>query len=207
MDGSLGMRARSLWKGAVGGRGSPGPGTEPAPQADVLAQAVEQATAGGRQPAPTGSAGGGGNAASASDADRALRRELETSLATIFTSAADAIVTVDASHRIVMFNRAAEQLFGCLAGTALGASASRFIDESLLAPDPDRDRRFGETGVGGWRLGEVTPLTARHSDGQTIPIEVTVTPASVRGEQVYTAVIRDASARVRMEEELREVNR
>jgi signal transduction histidine kinase/CheY-like chemotaxis protein len=40
-----------------------------------------------------------------------------------------------------------------------------------------------------------------------IPIEATVTPVTVRGERLYTAVIRDVSARVQMDGELREVNR
>ena len=43
----------------------------------------------------------------------------------IFTSASDAIVTVDEGQRIMMFNRAAEQLFGCSAGEAAGDAAGR----------------------------------------------------------------------------------
>jgi PAS domain S-box-containing protein len=153
---------------------------------------------------PSAAAGSEGDA----EADRAaLRREVDAALARIFTSAADAIVTMDANQRIKMFNHAAEQLFGCPASQALGVDASRFIVERLLTPEPDHDRREAETGVAGWRLGEVTPLTAVRSDGARIPIDATVTPAVVRGEQLYTAVIRDVSPRVRMDEQLHEVNR
>jgi PAS domain S-box-containing protein len=182
-----------------------------------VAQAVQQAvgvngSAGADAPHAGGSpalesGAGPEQAAAGPDEARTLRRELEASLAAIFTTASDAIVTVDAGHRIMMFNRAAEQLFGCPAGEALGQPAGRFVDEPLLSPDPDHSRRLAETGVAGWRLGEVTPLTAHRGDGRTVPIEVTVTPTTVRGDQVYTAVIRDASARVQMEAELREVNR
>ena len=66
----------------------------------------------------------------------ATRREMEAALARIFTQAADAIVTIDADQRIMMFNHAAEQLFGCPASEALGSHASRFVPEPLLDPGP-----------------------------------------------------------------------
>src|SRR4051812_13316179 len=109
MDGSLGRRARNLLMGAVGGRGVSRPTGERADRADILAQAVGQAAGGNGRVATPGSGSELDRAAPGSDEVQALRRELEASLATIFTSAADAIVTVDASHRIMMFNRAAEQ--------------------------------------------------------------------------------------------------
>jgi PAS domain S-box-containing protein len=203
MDGTLGKRALGLLRSVMGRRESDRSPTRPDPGLDVVEQAVERAIVGGAMPsAPAGAVG-------ASEADRAeaTRRELEAALARIFTSAADAIFTIDVNQRILMFNRAAEQLFGCPASQALGASASRFIPEQLLTEDTDRERRAAETGVAGWRLGEVTPLTALRSDGQRIPVDATVTPVTVRGEQLFTAVIRDVSPRVQMEEQLREVNR
>src|SRR4051812_25964020 len=104
MDGSLGKRALNLLRGAVGGRESHHP---PALRPDVLEQAVEQAVTNGHVPAST-PAVEMGRPDAPSDPARALRRELEASLAMIFTSAADAIVTVDDGQRIMMFNRAAE---------------------------------------------------------------------------------------------------
>src|SRR5215212_3581608 len=217
MDGALGRRALNLLKGAVGVRGTPTPYDEPMNRPDDLEHPVGHAgTTNGHDlrsdgASPTADGGGapehlGGAVAPCVSADE-LRRELQAALAAIFSSAADAIVTVDEQHRIMMLNRAAEQLFGCSNDEALGTSVDRFVSASLLTPDPDRDRRLAETGVAGWRLGEVAPLTAVRLDGGTIPIEATVTPVTVRGQQLFTAVIRDASARVRMEDELRQVNR
>ncbi|MGE3267786.1 MAG: ATP-binding protein [Chloroflexota bacterium] len=140
-------------------------------------------------------------------APAASRRELEAALARIFSTAADAIITVDADQRIMMFNHAAEELFGCAASEALGASLTRFVRLSLVSPDPGQAARQAETGVAGWRLGEVTPLQAIRADEQSIPVEVTVTPVTVRGEHLYTAVIRDATKRVQMEAEYRETHR
>lgn len=143
----------------------------------------------------------------AADSLLVVRREIEASLARVFNTAADAIVTINGAGRIVMFNAAAQQLFGCSADDAHGQPASRFVQEPLLGVDDDRTRRLAETGVAGWRLGEVTPLTAIRSDGSRIPVDATVTPVQVRGEPLYTTVIRDVSPRVQLETELREVNR
>src|SRR5215211_5584029 len=167
MDGSLGKRALNLLRGAMGGA-VPRPAREPAAEHDVLEQAVQQAAAANGHVAASSLATDPERDESGPDAQQALRRELEASLALIFISAADAIVTVDEGQRIMMFNRAAEQLFGCPAGEALGVCISRFIPEPLLTPDPKCERRFAETGVAGWRLGEVEPLTARRPDGQSL---------------------------------------
>jgi PAS domain S-box-containing protein len=206
MDGSLGKRALDLLMGAMTGRGFSSSSRRLHLEPDVLEQAVEQAAANGIVP-PSAASPSSDRAELPPDEALAIRRELEAALARIFTSTADAIVTIDVNHQIMMFNRAAEQLFGCPASEALGAASSRFIPEQLLTDDPEREQRFEETGVAGWRLGELTPLTGRRTDGQEIPIEATVTPVTVRGEQLFTVVIRDVSARLRMEEELREVNR
>ena len=196
MGGMLGKRALGLLQAVMGRREPGGSTTRSDSEPDIVEQAVDRVAV--RHAMPSAPVGANGDA----DVDRApaSRRELEAALAKIFTSAADTILTIDENHRIVMFNRAAEQLFGCSASQALGERASRFIPEQLLVSDADQGRRVAETGVAGWRLGEVTPLTAVRSDGQRIPIDATVTPVLVRGEQVFTAVIRDVTLRTRLDE-------
>src|SRR4051812_9889969 len=54
-------------------------------------------------------------------ADTALRESREQ-LAAIISSAMDAIITMDESHCITLFNEAAEKLFGCSATEAIGRS-------------------------------------------------------------------------------------
>jgi PAS domain-containing protein len=59
-------------------------------------------------------------------AEQGLRAS-EARLAAIIDSALDAIVTVDEGQRVVLFNGAAERLFGVPAAAAIGASLDRFI--------------------------------------------------------------------------------
>jgi PAS domain-containing protein len=51
----------------------------------------------------------------------------------IVQSAMNAIITVDAGQCIVVFNAAAEQMFGCSAAQALGSPLERFIPERFRA--------------------------------------------------------------------------
>jgi PAS domain S-box-containing protein len=197
MDGTLGKRALGLLQAVMGRREPDRSPRGPDPDLDVVEQAVDHVVLNGNAPTTAHDPSDG----------VATRREIEGALSRVFTSAADAIVTIDRDQRIMMFNHAAEQLFGCPAGQALGQYAGRFIPEPLLTPGPEQESRVSETGVAGWRLGEVTPLTALRSDGQRIPIDATVTPVTVRGEQLYTAVVRDVTPRIQMEDQLREVNR
>src|SRR5437868_1866638 len=56
-------------------------------------------------------------------------RESEARLAGIVKSAMDAIIAIDAEQKIVLFNNAAEEIFGCPASEAIGTSINRFIPE------------------------------------------------------------------------------
>ena len=51
----------------------------------------------------------------------------------ILESAMDAIITVDEAHRVVLFNAAAEQVFGVPQSEALGSPLDRFIPERYRA--------------------------------------------------------------------------
>jgi PAS domain S-box-containing protein len=193
MNGSLGSRVRAAWSALALGRVTP---AQPTATPKLPAASPDQASV--EVPLdPITAAPGVGQS-------EALRHELEAALSRIFASAADAILTVDAGGRILMFNRAAEQLFGCQASAALGQPLSRFCPALLTEPDEGQAQRLAETGVAGWRLGEIEPVQATHTDGRQIPVEVTVTPVTVRGQQLYTAVIRDVTRRVEMEARHRE---
>src|SRR6185436_5340806 len=55
------------------------------------------------------------------------RRSANEQFLGIIQSAMDAIITVDAAERIVVFNETAERMFRCRADEALGGALERFI--------------------------------------------------------------------------------
>jgi len=78
---------------------------------------------------------GVGIAIAAREVMRAERRsgQSQARLDAIVDSAMDAIVTVDGGQRIVLFNRAAEQIFGVHRDDAIGSPLERFIRSASAA--------------------------------------------------------------------------
>jgi PAS domain S-box-containing protein len=120
----------------------------------------------------------------------------------IVQSAMDALVTVTENQRIVVFNAAAEKMFGCSAAEALGGPLERFIPDRFRGAHRDYVERFARTGETARRMGHQTALRALRADGAEFPIEASISQASARGERLLTVIVRDITERVRAEAEL-----
>jgi PAS domain S-box-containing protein len=130
-------------------------------------------------------------------------RESERRLDAIVRSAMDAIITVDADQRIVLFNAAAEQLFGCDAADAIGGRLDRFLPERFRAAHRRHLEEFGRTGETARRMGPQITLSALRADGTEFPIEASISQATVEDQHLFTVILRDISVRVTAEAELR----
>jgi PAS domain S-box-containing protein len=98
-------------------------------------------------------------------AEEALRAS-QARLAAIIDSAMDAIITVDDQQRIVLFNAAAERMFGCPAAAVLGHRLGRLIPERFQARHEAHIRAFGATGTTSRQMGALGTLSAVRADGQ-----------------------------------------
>lgn len=127
----------------------------------------------------------------------------EAQLAGIVDSAMDAILSVDESQRIVLFNRAAEQVFRVRREEALGTSLDRFLPARFREAHRKHLEHFGRTGVTSRRMGDVTTLWALRSDGEEFPIEASISQAGVPGARHYTVILRDITRRKQAEDALK----
>jgi PAS domain S-box-containing protein len=137
----------------------------------------------------------------------------EARLDAIVDSAMDAILTVDAAQRIVLFNRAAEQLFGVRRDDALGSPLDRFIPQRFRGGHRAHVEKFGHTGVTSRRMGDQTTLWALRADGSEFPIEASISQAGEPGSRFFTVILRDITLRkqnedtmLRQQQELRELS-
>jgi len=122
----------------------------------------------------------------------------EAHLRSILATVPDALIIIDEKGVILSFSAAAEKLFGYAEEEVVGENVS------MLMPSPDRERHDGylknyrDTGVRKIiGIGRVT--TARHRDGNTIPIELSVGEAWVDGKRVFTGFIHDITQRQQAE--------
>src|SRR5262245_11996252 len=124
-------------------------------------------------------------------------------LQSIIDSAVDGIIVINDQGIVESFNRGAERLFGYAAADVIGRNVS------MLMPSPyreDHDRyiaRYLETHEARI-IGIGREVTARRSDGTNIAVHLSVGEMIIDGERKFTGIVHDLSARVRMEEQLRE---
>lgn len=130
--------------------------------------------------------------------------ESERRLQRIISSATDAIVSVDDQQNVMVFNAAAEKMFGCPAQQAIGRPLVQFLPQRFRATHEQHIRTFGETGVTARAMAAQNPLVALRSDGIEFPVEATISQITVGGQKLFTAIVRDISERKRAEEALRE---
>ena len=132
--------------------------------------------------------------------EQALRESKER-LAAIVSTAMDAIITVDEDHCIVLFNEAAERMFGCTAAEAMGQTIERFIPEYFRRAHPENILRFGETRSASRPMARLSSLTALRTDGSEFPIEAAISKIEVGGRKLYTVIHRDITERKQAEAE------
>jgi len=121
----------------------------------------------------------------------------------ILESAVDAIVVIDARGCIEWFNPAAERMFGYTEADMIGKNVN------ILMPSPYHEEHDGYMAryltTGEKKIiGIGRQVTGLRRDGSTFPLWLSVGEMQVNGERRFTGILADLSARVRMEEQLRE---
>ena len=137
-------------------------------------------------------------------ASPASMRDSETHLRSILATIPDAMVVIDETGHILSFSAAAERMFGYNEEEVLGENVS------MLMPSPDRERHDSYLenyrGTGDRKIigiGRVT--TARHRDGYTFPIELSVGEAWLDERRIFTGFIHDITQRQKVERRLQDL--
>jgi PAS domain S-box-containing protein len=131
-------------------------------------------------------------------------RQGEDILRSVCASSLDALVMIDGQGRALLWNPAAERMFGYTAAEMLGQPI-----HDLLTPAALRQRfqesfpTFQKTGRGA-AIGTIRELTARRKDGSEFPIELSLAAVQKGEEWHAVGVIRDMTGRKWAEEALRE---
>lgn len=128
--------------------------------------------------------------------------ESATRLASIINSAMDGIISVDARQRILLFNPAAEQIFGYAASEMIGTSIERLIPERFRQAHTKSFKRFGKSGAPHRTIATQSKLKGVRRDGSEFAIEASISGCMSGGKPIFTIILRDISERLRNEQEL-----
>ena len=145
--------------------------------------------------------------------DITLRRQAEDArlrsearMSGIVTSIMDAFVAVDADFRIVLFNPAAERMFGVRAGDMLGSGLDRLIPPRFLPTHNHHMGRYAQASVSSRAMGQASKVFGLRADGSEFPVDASIARLEVQGETMFTVMLRDISERERLDQMLQERN-
>lgn len=120
----------------------------------------------------------------------------------ILAISSEAIITVDASHRISSFSAGAEAIFGYTAAEILGHSLERLIPENLRDGHRSHVERFRQGEVRSRLMQDRGPIFGLRNNGEAFPIEASISKIETAAGVVFTAIVRDVTERRRAEDRL-----
>jgi PAS domain S-box-containing protein len=132
---------------------------------------------------------------SVNDRDAAVR------LAGVLDSAMDAIISVDSAQNIVMYNQAAQRIFGWTFEEARGQALTMLLPERYRAEHGGHVKRFGATGVTSRRMGGSTIVHGLRKSGEEFPVDASISQMDTGDGHLFTVILRDVTERVRAENE------
>lgn len=134
-------------------------------------------------------------------------RESQARLAAIVNTAMDAIISVNAEQRIILFNPAAEQIFGVASEEILGQPLVQFIPPESRGWHPEHVRYFAQTGESHQGMTSPRGVYGQRANGEKFPLEATISHSTVAGQKVFTVILRDITEQQRLEEQYRQAQK
>lgn len=146
--------------------------------------------------------------------DNTARRQEQLALkdanlraARILMVAEDAIVSIDADQKIILFNPAAEQMFGYRAEEVLGQGLDVLIPTQAKAGHAGHVDDFRRGKSASRMMSERAQVMGARRNGEVFPLEATITKVTVAGALTFTAHLRDVTERNRARDRLLESER
>ncbi|NQV57191.1 MAG: PAS domain S-box protein, partial [Rhodospirillales bacterium] len=119
----------------------------------------------------------------------------EDHLAQLITQAADAIISINADHNVILFNAAAERIFGYSRDEMIGANIARLLPTSAVDSHRKKIADFHKSGVGARLMGQRGEIQGRRKNGNTFAADASISLFETPDGPVYTAMIRDITDR------------
>ncbi|ACR32343.1 ATP-binding protein [Burkholderia glumae] len=126
----------------------------------------------------------------------------ETRLMGIIRASSEAIITIDESQTVLIFNPAAERIFGVPAADAIGGPLARFLPERCRAAHERHIARFGLAAASPRQMGRQQRLYGLRANGEEFPLEASISQLGDGAGRICTIVLRDVTERVRSDNAL-----
>lgn len=131
------------------------------------------------------------------------RKRAEEVFGEIVELAPDAIISIDAEHRIILFNRGAETIFGYGAAEVIGQPIHMLLPEQFRADHGAQIDSFDRSPIHSRRMNARGKLAGRRKDGTDFAAEASIGKLQRGGDAAFIVLLRDVSERELWEEQLR----
>jgi PAS domain S-box-containing protein len=130
-------------------------------------------------------------------------QESEAQLDPIFQSyqsIGESIVAVNDQQRIVLFNSAAEQMFGHTAASIIGRPLSVLLPKRFRRTHRKSVHNFGATEQRGQTMNIYRPVYGLRANGEEFLVECSISQVGISSKKLYTAILRDVTERKKAEQ-------
>jgi two-component system, cell cycle response regulator len=124
-------------------------------------------------------------------------------LAAIIGAMGDAVIAINADHRVIAFNGGAEELFGYDAEEVLGRPLDLLLPPERLAGHADRIEDFAREGTATRRMATREVVEGVRRDGTRFAAGATIASLADDGDWIGVAILRDISRQVASHDELK----
>lgn len=120
----------------------------------------------------------------------------------ILNTAMDGIISMNVRQEIILFNNAAEEIFGFRAEQVLGQPIEMLIPRRFRQSHRESIEQFGRDAIPVRRMGHQRTVSALRSNGDEFPIEASISQTEIAGEKVFTVILRDVTEAVRHRQQI-----
>ena len=114
-------------------------------------------------------------------------------LSSVIDAAMDAVISTDDRQRIIMFNAAAESMFGYRAQDMLGESIDRLIPPRFQMAHQHHVEDFAKSDRTKRVMGAIGQLSGVRASGQEFPIEASISQVIAQDQKIFTIILRDVT--------------
>jgi PAS domain S-box-containing protein len=130
-------------------------------------------------------------------------KDNQAQMANIIASAMDGIITIDNKQKILLFNKAAEEIFGYRKEEVLGKQLDMLIPNRFHSAHKNHINNFEKTGVSNRRMGHLGEVIGLRINGEEFPLEASISQVKIAEQLLHTVILRDITERKRLEIELK----
>ena len=127
------------------------------------------------------------------------RQRAQAQFSGIVEIASDAIICIDSSQRITLFNQGAENIFGYSVSEVLEQPLDLLLPQRSVEAHRHHVAAFGKSQTPSRKIGERREIYGKRKNGSEFPAEASIYKLNLGNKTVYTVYLQDVSNRKQIE--------